>query len=251
MAKQDDLPLGEETEDEPKAEISQKDLDALNERVATLGTELQAERARVEERVKAPEVKEPEKPVRYTREQIQELVDNGQATQAQAETYNAETMRESLKAEWDTELEAKLNVRDQQRVVQDQFDQYTAMRPDVKAEGTDDRRKFQEEYGALLKLGHPHDLRTEVAAMRSSFGPLTRVAETTRKRRETTRETGGAGDGPEPGRGGEKWEKGLSASQITSFRHQVSVGAYKGFDDPMFQRVTTRARTQHQQRKTG
>jgi hypothetical protein len=170
-------------------------------------------------------------------------VDSGPITQAQADAEKARQMREDIKAEVSTELEQKFTVREQQKTVQEQFDAYLAMRPDIKVEGTEDRRRVQEEFGSLVKLGLQSSLQTEVAAMRAVFGPLDRVAETTRSRRESHRETGGAGGTPGKEGGGEKWEKGLTADQIAGFRHQVEVGAYKGYDDPMFQRVVTRART--------
>jgi hypothetical protein len=254
VAEQDDLPLeGEESTEEKKVEISAKELAEIKDRAAALETKLQAaeiERVRLEEQAKKPPEAVPEPTPRLTYEQLQEYVDSGQITQAQADAEKARQMREDIKAEVSTELEQKFTAREQQKTVQEQFDAYVVKRPDIKVEGTEDRRRLQEEYAEFLKLGHPNDLRTEVAAMRAVFGPLDRVAETTRSRRESHRETGGAGGTPGKEGGGEKWEKGLNSTQIAGQRHQVEVGAYTGYDDPRFQRVCNRMRTQNQQRKS-
>lgn len=252
VAEQNDLPLEdepkEESKEEPKAEISQKDLDALTERAAALETTVHAgllERARLEERLKTTDKKEPEAPPPPNSAELQEWVDAGRITQAQADDEKMRQLREGLRADLSKEFDEKGAVRDQARVVEAEFDSYVAMRPDVAIEGTEDRRKFQVVYDRMLKRGLPHDKRTEVAAMESAFGPVDRVQETTRKRRETTREAGGAAAAPgASGSGDAAWKKDCTPDFIAGVEKQIGAGALSGYDDPRLQRQATRHRNQ-------
>jgi hypothetical protein len=248
------LPLeGEESEQAAVVEVPKTDFEALQKKAAELESRLQAaeiEKVRLEERAKAPETQAPPAAPAPTREQLQEHVDNGTITQAQMDTELARQLREELKKELSTELRQEFTVKDQQRVVQDQFDAYVKVHPDVKVEGSDDLRRVRDEIQSLVKLGYPHDLRTEVMAMRMAFGPAERIEETTSQRLDTHRETGGAGSAPATGAPtGAAWEKGLNDGQIAAFRKQLDRNVYPSEDDAFFKKVVTRARTDNIARK--
>jgi hypothetical protein len=253
VTEQEKLALEDEKKDEVKpVEIDPKELETLRSTTEELKSKLQTEmieKARLEGQVKAPEAP-PEAPApRATREQLQTAVDNGQITQTQMDTEVARQLSEDLETRLTKKFEEKMTLRDQESAVKSQSDSYIAMRPDVKVEGTEDRRRVMEEIESLMKLGYPYDNRTEVLAMRAVFGPIERVPETTRLRRETHQESGGAGGGGEGGRSESKWEKGLTQSQVGIYREQLAKGIYKGEDDPFFLKVVTRARTGNVERK--
>jgi hypothetical protein len=206
------------------------------------------DKARLEERLnQAPQATEAAKPVPPSREQLQAWVDGGQITQSDMDREIARQDREAIKAELRTELTQEFSTREQLKTIKSQFDAYVKSRPDVKAEGTEDRRRFQEEFQALIDLGQPADMRTEVVAMRAAFGSLDRVQETTRQRRETHAETGGAGSGPAGGSTKEPWHKDLTPGQIALYQKQLDEGKLfpGGTDDPMFKGTLTRARTKN------
>ena len=248
MAEQNDLPLDEPGDEPAKVEISAEELEALREGQKTLETQLQAERlekARLEERLNQPPPAEPAPKPRATEAQLQAAVDEGTISQAQMNSELARQMREDITNEVKTSLTQEFEAKEQLKTVKAQFDGYVENRPDVKVEGTEDRRRVQEEIQALMELGHAYDMRTEVAAMRTVFGSLDRVKETTRKRREVHQEAGGAGGGDAGGSGTAKWQKGLTPSQIAGFKHELSTNLYKSEDDKMFLDVTTRRRTKN------
>jgi len=150
-----------------------------------------------------------------------------------------------LKIELSKEFDQKNAANQQKNSLQSQFDQYVALRPDVVVAGSDDLRRVQTEIQQLQKLGYTHDLRTEIVAMRTVFGPLDRVQETTKARRQSHQETGGSSDRGKGQGGAASWEKGLTDVQVSTYR-KLADRAYNGEEDPMFQRVTTRLRNKNQ-----
>jgi hypothetical protein len=251
VAEQAPLPLEDftETDPEPKEDLTAKELEELRAANATLQTQLEVERARLEERTKQPApASEPAKAA-LSREQLQSAVDAGEISQSQMDAELERQTEERLEQRLTKKFEQEYAAKEQQRTIQEQFDSYARMRPDVKVAGTEDNRRVLEEIAALGKLGYPHDSRTEVLAMRHVFGPLDRVPETTRSRREVHRETGGAGASPSGGSGSAAWERGLSPGQVAAFHDQLDKGIYAGVDDKMFKSVVTRARTKNASRK--
>ena len=240
-------------EQETETKETPNEIDQLKSELESLKTQIQTaelQNARLEERVNAtpaaPEVKAPEV---LTRQQLQEAVDSGQINQAQMDEELARQMRDSLKQELSVESDEKISAAEQKRKLQTKFDAYVRLKPDVTKAGSDDLRRVQEEIKELGTLGYPHDLRTEVLAMKNVFGPLDRVEETTRKTRETHQETGGSGEGmTKKGAGKEKWEEGLRPSQVEANRDQVRKGNYAGEDDPKFLAAMTRLRTKNANR---
>ncbi len=79
--------------------------------------------------------------------------------------------------------------------------------------------------------------------MRNVFGSTDRIEETTRKRRETHKEAGGAGAGSEASATGAGWEKGVPAGQVSAMRGQLARGVYTGPEDPLFVNVCKTARS--------
>ena len=237
---------GSESTADAKVEISAAELEQIRSEARVLGTQLQAAeiaKARLEEQAKqaVPAVATP--PV-VTREQLQAAVDEGTITQAQADQETARQMREELRTDLTKDLRAEQAATQQQAALQAEFDRYVAARPDLKVDGSPDLATAMSEVAALVKLGHPNTLLTEVTALRKVFGPSERIVETTRQTRETHQESVGVGHDP-AGKGGSGWKKGLSSRQVAAFEAELNKkgGQYKGEDDPFFQRVVTRART--------
>ena len=244
------------TEEGGTVEISQAELEQLKERANSLETRLQQaeiEKARLDERAKAsapPAGAAPKAAPVLTREQLQGAVDDGQITQSQMDTEILRQARETLRQELSQEFETKQVIAKQSEAVQTQFDAYVKLRPDVKVDGSDDLKRVQAEIQALVGLGHPHDMRTEVLAMRSVFGPVDRIQETTRHRTETHRDVGGpAPRDNEHTPSGTGWEKGLTQGQIQAFTGQLQRKVYSGEDDKLFTKVVTQARTDNVAKK--
>jgi len=235
-------------------EVEAAELDELKQQVASMATQLQGvqlENARLEERAKAPAGQAPAEQSPPTREQMQTWVDEGQITQAQMDGELARQDRVAMKAEMKAEVTASVDEKRQADTIQEEFNAYVEAFPAVNVDGSPEQKRVYDEIAALKKLGLAHDLRTEVLAMRRVHGDLDRVQETTRLRREVHEETQGAGAGGDDAAAAatETWATGLTEAQIKTFRHQLSVNAYKGEDDPMFQRVCTRARTQNKEKR--
>ena len=253
MSEQSDLPL-EEQNDEPVT-VDPQVLADLQTRASALETKLQAaeiDRARLEEQVKAAVAPPPapSTPPPPTHEQLQEAVDNGQLTQAQMNQEVARQMRAELHSSISNDLRAEYAAAEQLKTVISQYDQYMALKPDVAVDGTEDRKRLQAAFKELVDLGYPSgEKRTELVAMKNVFGPLERIEETTRLRRDTHRETGGGGGGHEGPSSGADWEKGLTAGQRDAFRHQLGTGLYPSETDKKFLAVVTRARTGNAEKK--
>ena len=95
-----------------------------------------------------------------TRERIR------QATEALKEGQVPQAVTSGTRAERELkELREEFTARDQQKTVQGQFDAYVKLRPDLRVAGTEDRRKMQEEYKALVEMGQPQTKGTELLAM--------------------------------------------------------------------------------------
>jgi hypothetical protein len=251
VAEQDALPLEDEPKDEPqKVEVDPAEIEALREAQKTLSAQLEAEkleRARLEGQMKAqpaPAAPEQQAQPRLTEAQLQAAVDEGTISQAQMNQEIARQMREDITKDVTADLEQKFSAREQLKSVNDQFSRYVKSHPDVLKEGTEDRRLVQEEISSLIELGHPYDKRTELIAMRTIFGPIDRVQETTRQRREAHQETGGAGEGAGGGSGSPAWQKGLRPSQVAQFKREIEKGLYDETSKE-FLDITTRARTKN------
>ena len=247
MAEQEELEFG--SEPSKPVEIDSAELKKLQDRAAELETKLseaEIHKARLEERAAKATPAAAAPPARLTFEQLQEAVDNGQLSVAQMQQELRRQIEEDVEVKVSTKIRAEQTLAAQTKKVEDQFQAYLEWKPEIKKDGTPERKRLQDEYRELLELGYADDRRTEVMALRAVFGSADRVQETTRQRRETTRETGGAGGSlSQGGDDTSKWEKGLTNGQIAAYKQQISRGIYKGEDDPQFQRIVTRARTKN------
>lgn len=231
--------------------VGKEDLQKIFEERETLTKNLhreELERVRLEERAKAAEPPAaPAVPV-LTMDQLQKAVDDGQLTESQMKEEITRQLREQLRTELSDEMKKQHALSEQKKTLQQQFDRYVEFRPDIKVEGSDDLRRVHEEIEHLKTLGYAHNLQTELVALRQVFGPSDRVAETTRKTRESHRETGGGSVHTRSSGGSSSWEKGLSDSQVSTYRKLAEGAGYSGEDDPMFLRVTTRLRNKNSAR---
>lgn len=241
---------GTEIEEGQKAAVDTSELETLKAKASALEAELQQdriERARLEERVAAvTQTPATAEPPPLTEAQMQSLVDEGKLTEGEVKTELERRFRAELDLSTDQKVQTAIATQKQQDVVQTEFDAYVAAFPDVNKAGTADFQRVRNEINSLVKLGVPHTLQSELIAMRKEFGSLDRVEETTNLRREYHQEAGGSGGGQaDAGAGSATWQKGLTAGQISAYSDQLQKGIYKGEDDPMFQRICTRSRTQN------
>jgi len=227
-------------------EVDTSEVDQLRTDMEALQTQLQStrlENARLEERAKPPAPAGPTPEPVITRAQLQAAVDEGTITQ--------DLMNEALEKQAEARVLAnvteQVNVQTAQHAhlqkLQNQFDSYLTLKPDVKVDGSADRLLVQKEIEVLVGMGQEYNLQTELLAMRNVFGPVDRVQETTRLRRESTQEAGGGGEDPAAPSGGNGWRKGLTSGQVKEFERQLARTVYQSEDDKFFQKVVLRART--------
>ena len=238
----------QEENSQEKVEIPQAQWEEMQAKSAALETRLrdeQLEKARLEERIKTSmQPPTPEQKV-HTEMELQEMVTSGHITQAQM-TMEIERRKDAVRAEeMRAEVKQQLGANDTIKVLQKEMDSYVEIHPDVKVDGSAERAMVQAEIKHLMDLGYEYDLRTEVTALRSCFGPPEKVAETTSQRRERHQGTsgGGAGGAGETSKSG--WQSDLTPGQSSAYQMQLDKGIYSGVDDPMFKRVCERARAQN------
>ncbi|KPK66955.1 hypothetical protein AMJ82_11570 [candidate division TA06 bacterium SM23_40] len=95
-------------------------------------------------------------------------------------------------------------------------------------EGSRERARLAKEYDYLRNLGHAEGMATELAALRSCFGPVDRIKETTKPRAESHQETGTpAGEVGEP----EKGPK-ISPRLKAHYEKMIEKRHFTGWDDP-------------------
>jgi hypothetical protein len=160
----------------------------------------------------------------YTREQLAAFVTAGSITQAQADTYWENQLRESLhKQVTETVAQAMAGTTLAEKLGRE-VDGYKELAPGAWVEGSADRAKVRSEYDFLVSHGHPAGLQTEVAALRAAMGPLSslRAAKAAKPgTAESHVETGGS----KPGDGGKPDPlKSMTPKEKTHFTHLVNQG---------------------------
>jgi hypothetical protein len=229
-----------ETEETPEpAAPSVEDVERLRGALSGLEAKLsreREERIRLEERTKAQEKSAPPEP-EYSRAQLKQLVDAGTISEEQRDAVLDKQDRareERLINETTRKFQQQSAQSARNQRISSQIDTYKSSFPDVMVEGSETRQKVQREYDFLVSVeGGPRSDEQgaimELKAMRAALGPAEKVRETTRQRRQTHAETGGAGDNTS--RPVDMANK-IPKKYREYYKHRVETGYFKGWDDP-------------------
>ncbi len=166
-----------------------------------------------------------ESPKELSAADLQNAVDEGKMTAAEAIEINGRQIERRLETKLTGKFEAELEMRTTAQFVTSEIAAYQEAIPALTDRDSAEFQKLKTEYQFLVKLGDPEDQRTELKAARAAFGDIAKLkAIKGVGQRETHQETGG---GAEPSEGGstEGWPKGMPADTRDYYQDQIAQGA--------------------------
>jgi len=144
-----------------------------------------------------------ERPKRYTRGELNALVEARTITQDQADAQMDFQMREDSKAEAKRVATETVTAATQKDRIDTEIARYKAVAPEILDEAHETRQRIREEFAALISLGDdPHKLSTQLKAIRAVLGPVEKLERARNGRSEVLshRETGGSERSDQGGR---------------------------------------------------
>lgn len=164
----------------------------------------------------------------YTRADLAQLVEGEQLTQVQADQLWDKQLEEKFEKRLDQKLNETINTSNVNTRVDNDLNQYKAEIPDLMQAG-ENRTKVENEYKYLLSIGNPDSTITELAAVRSVFGPLDKLKQSKAALDlETHQETGGGNSGITKGK---SFEDTLTARQKVHYEKGIEMGLYKNWKE--------------------
>jgi hypothetical protein len=199
-------------------------------KLATLQNELQKER---EDRIRAEERAKAEKPKVLSRAELNQLVADGSLTEDARDEYLEKQREERIEQRLEAKFAAERKQSDRISLINAQMERYKTLIPDVMVAGSEPRARVESEFNFLVSVdGQPQSneeaLALELKALRAAFGPVDRLKETTRKRRETHQETGG-GAADEGGPKEDTAPSKLTARERDHYQRLIDSGVYTGW----------------------
>ena len=206
-------------------------------------------RIRLEEQVKVLQAGKVDPVKIFTRAEVKAMMDEGKISQEQADEYFDHVTEAKIRDSLTKEIRTSEAQREKLSRVKSELDQYTALVPDVLKEGTDDRKQVAEEYKYLVSLGSAENIATELAALRSVYGPIDKLSK--RKDMKSERESfqDGAGKGTEEKAKETGVPKGLPDRYKDYYAKMIDKGFYDGWNDPKLQKELKRANSEDLQRR--
>ena len=206
----------------PKARFDEA-TGALKDRIRDL-------EARIEETNKKPA----DQPKRYTRAELNALVEARQITQEQADaTVDEQIRREARDESRQVATETVIGITRKERV-NSELAQYKRLAPEILQDASDTRARIVEEYNYFVAtLGDPRTVETELKAIRSVLGPVEKLA-TARSGKsagDTHRETGGGESGDRGGKKTGKLVDTLTPREKGYYENMIRQGHYKDWKD--------------------
>jgi hypothetical protein len=195
--------------------------------VATVGELANAVKDGARQAAKPPEAPKVEKVL--SRMDLRAAVEAQQLTQEEADSIWDKQMLEQARKVAREEASQTLSVKQTTQRVDEDLRRYRAAVPNAWKEGTEERAKLADEYRYLVSIGQPDTKETELAAMRSTFGPVDKLG----KARSTTvvdTDESTAGGGGEDTPTKKDPVKGLDARQRAHYQKGIEQGRYKGWD---------------------
>ena len=157
----------------------------------------------------------------FTRVQLDGAVADGRVTQDEADAiYKAQ-----LKREITEEVTAKVAETTTVNAVGLGIQQYKDALPNLEVRGSDEFAKVAQEFNWMRSNGQPDNLNTELAAMRSVFGPAEKLkADKGTRVLDTHQETGGGAQG-DSGETKDSWPKDMTPETKRFYDDQIRSGA--------------------------
>lgn len=177
-----------------------------------------------------PEPKKEELPKTLTRVDLRAAVEKQQLTQEEADNIWDRQLIEQAKLAGREEARTTLSVTQSGQRIDADLRQYRAAVPNAWKEGTEERAKVSEEFRYLVSIGQPDSKETELAAMRSVFGPVEKLDKARSKPSVEADEQSGALGESEPGKK-QDVVKGLSAREKDYYGDQIKKGRYKDWNE--------------------
>jgi len=202
------------------------------------------ENIRLKEQLRtATEVKKPtQKPVLYTRAELNKGVEDNLISQAQADQIYDAQQEEKMDLRFkDLESEITQNVSTS-TIVNMQYDEYLSLEPDLLVAGSDIHKKLKAEFNRLAvtfgvpKPNTPENTKMELAAMEGVCGKLDALRtvkknDITYKNRETSEETESYGDTDLKDDAEGKIAKSVDKSTREYYRDMIKKGFYKNWTE--------------------
>ena len=158
----------------------------------------------------------------FSRSQLDSAVADGRVTQDEADRIYHNQMKREITAEVTANVTAETTVN----AVGLEIQQYKDALPNLAVRGSDEFAKVAKEFGWMRSNGLPDNLNTELAAMRSVFGPAEKLKADKGERVLQTHEeggSGGAGGDETPANKGD-WPKDMKAETKRFYEDQINKG---------------------------
>jgi len=138
--------------------------------VSPLREELAELRGRVEGRDQQSQNQQ--QPTRYTKPQLDQFVNDGRITQAQADDIWEQQRQRETEQLIDQTVASRLTEHEQTTRVVSDINAYKELVPDLMNDASDDRAKVRREYDYLVSIGQPKGKTTELVALKQVYGPV-------------------------------------------------------------------------------
>ena len=156
----------------------------------------------------------------FTRTQLDAAVSSERITADEADRIYETQMERRISER----VSAKVQETTTVNAVVSKIEQYKDAVPNLSVKGSDEFAKVAKEFGWMRSNGLPDDLNTELAAMRSVFGPADKLkADKGKPVLETHQETGGSAQ--EETASKDDWPKGMKAETKRFYEDQIRSGA--------------------------
>ncbi len=238
----------ETVEEKPSADALMARLDEQSKRIDDMTGNLTRAEERATAAEKASAAPREEAPKSFTRAEMTRFVEGGQMTQAQADELHDTQVERTLDAKMQGELDKRDAINQQAFSMTSQIDRYKDLVPDMMTNGSDARNKLQVEYDFLKSCGDVDGPTTEFKALRAAFGPVDKIAERTKQRRETHVELSGSDFGASAPETGEGSLSAFNPGQQAYYKKQIDAGYYTGPNDPAILKEAEHAKRIEQQR---
>lgn len=197
-----------------------------------------AEGVRTAAASRTEEPRREERPEKFTRGQLDAMVEKGTIDRATADSYWDMQLRNEVTQQVSDRIWGRLTERDRSTKLNAEISAYQEAFPDSNKPGSDTHKKMQAEYNRLVNdLGYEKGAATELLAAKAVLGSLPKkaVKEVTRDSQESHQETGGSGSGVS-GRQDSKSKDpavrmGLSEREKSYYDDCIKKGVYKDWAD--------------------
>lgn len=177
-----------------------------------------------------------EEPQKFTRAQLDQMVEKGTLDKVTADGYWEMQLRNEVTQQVSDRIFNRLEAKERSGKLTAEIRSYQEAFPDTVKVGSETHTKMTSEYTRLVDLGYPRDVSTELLAAKTVCGALPKKGapkDVTRESRETHTETGGSGAGPtkDPQSKDPVVRMGLTTREKNYYQSAIDKGVYKDWSD--------------------